>query len=150
MEVRLARPQYGWSELQIGKWTGTLSYINDAGNDLLWAINRVVTKGEPSVVLFDAEDHEWMMVLNQSEQHILRETDEGWDYQTLDIKIKDLAVPIVQQVADHIDEWAAFPADVEPDSKEFEERRVDMDLLLAIMAHRIGLEYKKSEVNQCE
>lgn len=91
-----------------------------------------------------------MMVLNQFEQHILRETDEGWDHQVLNIKIKDLATAIVQQVADSIDEWAAFPADVEPDSKEFEERRVNMDLLLAIMAHRIGLDYKKSEVNPNE
>lgn len=136
--------------MQIGDWTGRLSYINDAGNELLWAINRVVTKGEPSVVLFDTEEDEWMMVLNQFEQHILRETDEGWDHQVLNIKIKDLATAIVQQVADSIDEWAAFPADVEPDSKEFEERRVNMDLLLAILAHRIGLDYKKSEVNPNE
>lgn len=146
--MRLKRPQYGWSELQIGDWTGTLSYINDAGNELLWAINRVVTKGDPSVILFDAEGYEWMMVLNQFEQHILRETGEGWNHHTLNIKIKDLAAPIVQQIADDVDEWAAFPVDVEPGSKEFEERRVNMDLLLAILAHRIGLEYKKSEVNR--
>lgn len=62
----ISNPEHGWCDIQIGDWTGKLSYIDDVSVVLLNAFYNVFSNQKPEVVYFDAE----AIYLYEAEQYL--------------------------------------------------------------------------------
>ena len=88
----LSKPQFGWTDITIGDWTGKLSYIDDVPVVLLNAFCNVFSNQKPEVVCFDAEGVNYWIVFDLLDTIIITE-DENCQYSVShqDIDIKELS-----------------------------------------------------------
>lgn len=102
----LSKPQFGWTDITIGDWTGKLSYIDDVPIVLLNAFYNVFNNQKPEVVCFDAEGMNYWIVFDLLDTIIITE-DENCQYSVShqDIDIKELSLELCNDIHTNLEEW---------------------------------------------
>ena len=108
----LSKPQFGWTDITIGDWTGKLSYIDDVPVVLLNAFCNVFSNQKPEVVCFDAEGVNYWIVFDLLDTIIITE-DENCQYSVShqDIDIKELSLELCNDIHTNLDEWTHWTAE---------------------------------------
>lgn len=108
----LSKPQFGWTDITIGDWTGKLSYIDDVPTVLLNAFYNVFSNQKPEVVCFDAEGMNYWIVFDLLDTIIITE-DENCQYSVShqDIDIKELSLELCNDIHTNLEEWAHWTAE---------------------------------------
>lgn len=108
----LSKPQFGWTDIIIGDWTGKLSYIDDVPVVLLNAFYNVFSNQKPEAVCFDAEGINYWIVFDLSDTIIVTE-DENCQYSVShqDIGIKELSLELCNDIHANLDEWTHWTAE---------------------------------------
>lgn len=141
MNIRLEKPKHGWSQLHIGDWHGDLSYVGDPASELLEAVNNVLVKSKPYVVRLDAEDHEYWVVFDLFDIHVICEPAPNhtvlhdYELHSFKITINAAANALVEQIDADFDEWATFPCYLDTE-EECRRHRNQLDMLLGLVRYR--------------
>ena len=137
-QVSLEKPLHGWSAFHMGNWSGRLSYVDDPAFDLLWAMERAARTRRPSSVKFDAEGYEFIIVFDLAEQYVITDdADANSRLDVIDVPLRDIAPGIIRDIKADLDLWAAFPAGIEDSAAQIEERKINLGILLSVVAERL-------------
>lgn len=117
----LSKPHAGWTEVVIGDFSDSASYLDDVPVLTLTAMLSHFRTGNPFCVEYDAEGHEYIIVSTYFETIVI-----GYeDTQRFDISVDELAKELVRDIEDNIDLWARWNPGVyeEDESEEVEKTK---------------------------
>lgn len=119
----LSKPQFGWTDIAIGDWTGKLSYIDDVPVVLLNAFYNVFHNQKPEVVCFDAESMNYWIVFDLSDTIII--TEDGncqYSVSRQNVGVRELGMQMWNDIACKPKDWARWAID-DNNAKDYEERQ---------------------------
>lgn len=118
----LSKPQFGWTDITIGDWTGKLSYIDDVPVVLLNAFYNVFSNQKPEVVCCDAEGMNYWIVFDLSDTIIITE-DENCQYSVSrqNVGVRELGMQMWNDIYRELKDWAYWAID-DNNAKDYEER----------------------------
>lgn len=119
----LSKPQFGWTDITIGDWTGKLSYIDDVPIVLLNAFYNVFSNQKPEVVCFDAEGINYWIVFDLSDTIIITE-DENCQYSVSrqNVGVRKLGMQMWNDIYWELKCWAYWAID-DNNAKDYEEHK---------------------------
>lgn len=130
----ISNPKHGWCTFSIGKdkdhcFTDRASYLTNVPVDLLDAFVTYTLNGYGCVV-FDAEGHDYTLVLTEYNQsiYIIDGNNHLIDLSNLDAD--DLIKELIEDIESDLDNWISFSAF---DEKEEEENKRSITDLLFIL-----------------
>ena len=136
----LTKPQHGWSTITIGHWSDRCSYLDDVPYLLTQAVDASCRTHMPQSVEFDAEGHEYIIVIGDYHTHIIVSNDDAHSYYTVDVSNKELCRQLIDDIRENIDGWAAWPSHIacRPAMYEDEirERKLDLSVYCDVMERR--------------
>lgn len=112
MQISLSTPSCGWSNMYIeddhgNSFSGSISYITDAANDILDAACVFLTQGVETSVYFDEEGTEWTLIFNTSFVKVHAEREENEAY-TFFITARELIYKLCKDIYEEADAWAMW------------------------------------------
>lgn len=119
----LSKPQFGWTDITIGDWTGKLSYIDDVPVVLLNAFYNVFSNQKPEVVCFDAESMNYWIVFDLLDTIIITE-DENYQYSVSrqNVSVEELGMQMWDDIYRELKDWACWAID-DNNAKDYDERK---------------------------
>ena len=104
----LSRPRYGWTEITIGDFKSSASYLTDVPNDLLDELIRSIENRCPACITFDAEGYDFTIVSDIFYTHVIKEKEdtEGFEYYTSPISKREFAKTVIEDIKSNLDAWA--------------------------------------------
>lgn len=130
----ISNPKHGWCTFSIGKdkehsFTDRASYLTNVPLDLLNAFFSYQENGYGCVV-FDAEGHEYTLVLTAYNQSIYIIDGDNHLIDFSNLRAEDLMKELIEDIESDLENWISFSAF---DKKEEEENRKNiMDLLFLL------------------
>ena len=130
----LSKPEHGWTDITIGKWTDRASYLTDVHLDFLKCLIRFFETNSPSCFQCDAEGWNYTIVISDNYVHTIEEKDEiefySFDFYEENITIKDFARMVYNDILTYIDDWSCWDpctdlndmGDIENSKKEIQEK----------------------------
>lgn len=119
----LSEPSAGWTNVQIGSWSGPASYITDVPTDCLDALINCLEKHNPQCIYCDAEGWEFTIVVSDFETNIIVSDDKN-ELFTFDIPAKQLAKELIDDIEKYLGGWISWDAFVEiTDKKEIQKQK---------------------------
>lgn len=118
----LSKPQFGWTDITIGDWTGKLSYIDDVPIVLLNAFYNVFSNQKPEVVCFDTEGINYWIVFDLFDTIIVTE-DENRQYSVShqNTGVRNLGMQMWNDIVYEMECWVRWAID-DNNAKDYEER----------------------------
>lgn len=118
----LSKPQFGWTDITIGDWTGKLSYIDDVPVVLLNAFCNVFSNQEPEGIYFDAEGINYWIVFDLFDTIIITE-DENCQYSVSrqNVGVGELGMQMWNDITCKLKDWIRWAID-DNNAKDYEER----------------------------
>lgn len=113
----LRMPMYGWSQIEIGDFEGSASYLTDVANDCLLAMIHHYETGFDFVTNFDAEGWTFKVIADEYNVFVIEDKDKPVLH-TYDKGIDDLAKEIVSDIEKYFDDWIRWDYVVEEDDEE--------------------------------
>lgn len=136
----LSKPESGWSTITIGSWEDRCSYLDDVPYMLVTAIDASCRTHTPQAVEFDAEGHEYILVIGDHCTHIITDGDLGYVYRTVEISNKELCRQVIDDIRQYLDDWAVWPSHIACRPREHEdeigERKADLAVYCNILERR--------------
>lgn len=127
----LGKPVFGWTNIEIGNFNGSASYLTDVANDCLTAMIHSFESGFDFVVSFDAEGWTFKIVSDDYCTYIIEEKDEARLY-VIEKNRSDLAKEIISDIEESFDDWVHWDyiEEMDEDGSEFkkEEERLKSNL----------------------
>ena len=149
----LSKPQFGWTDITIGDWTGKLSYIDDVPVVLLNAFYNVFSNQKPEVVCFDAEGVNYWIVFDLLDTIIITE-DENCQYSVSrqNVGVRVLGMQMWNDIYRELKDWAYWAID-DNNAKDYDERKELLhnklqqleDIILYEMEQRLSTRMKECD-----
>ena len=132
----LSKPEYGWSEITIGHWHDRCSYLDDVPYMLLDAVDYTNRTHRPSVVKFDAEGWEYIIVFDMTNVHVNTCDFYGeYRYTTVDVNLCNLIRELVADIRRDLDAWAEWGDHLS--EYEINERKLDLAIFCNVVEKRL-------------
>ena len=134
----LGKPKHGWTNVSIGDYSDQASYLDDVPLDCLNAFINGYSSYLPITISFDAEGHEFLLVVDYYTTHIISNRDfimalrtggeekERFILKSYDINRDDLAKELINDIESNLEGWVHwFFADpfVDDDENSAERRK---------------------------
>ena len=116
------KPQYGWTNLQIGDFTERVSYLTDISNDCLDAFIYALHTGNPAVIFFDAEWWDFHLIASYYCSYVIVDKDKAEVY-TIEKTIKELAKDLYDDINNNFDDWLNWDMDEDETDEERERNK---------------------------
>lgn len=117
-KINLSCPECGWSTLTINDTKYDISYVTNAGWDILAAAFRnYICKGKgANVTIIDGEKSGKFYLIFENNSLTICSTDDDFCKHYYFISAKNLLTQISNSISEHIEEWGHFYCDDEVDS----------------------------------
>ena len=100
----LTKPHAGWTEVIIGEFTGSASYLDDVPVLTLSAMISHFKTGNPFCVEYDAEGSEFIVVSNRYETLVIEDEKISMFF----ISAEVLARELIHDIEDNLDLWSTW------------------------------------------
>lgn len=135
----LVNPKYGWTNVNIGEFNESASYLTDVPNDCLDAFIYARENGFPAVVYFDAEGYEYYLIASYFESFITIEKDELKTFH-FDLSLVDLAKELIDDIEKNIDKWADWQCYNQYDDNELKRNKRKLEQKISRLKQLIAIE----------
>ncbi len=135
----LTNPKYGWTNVSIGEFNESASYLTDVPNDCLDAFIYARENCFPAVVYFDAEGYEYYLVASYFESFVTIEKDKLRTYR-FDLDLVDLAKELIDDIEQNIDDWADWQCYKEYDENELKRNKRKLEQKIGRLKQLIAIE----------
>ncbi len=124
----LSTPKFGWTTISLGEWSDRASYLTDVPMDILNALIDAYKSRNPASIKFDAEGHDYIIVIDDWETYVIAPEDCESEFPTLTIvpkNKKELSTEIISDIEKDFDGWVDWNLDFtgETDNTPIKEER---------------------------
>jgi len=146
----LEKPNAGWTKVCIGDFIDRASYITDVPVKCLKAFINGYSSNLPIAINFDAEGHEYLLIVDYYETHIITDEDTEYivnrDYSLIsfDVKRNDLAKELINDIESNLEEWVQWDLFID-DGVNSVERREELTQLIEELKALIDKSERRSE-----
>ena len=110
----LSKPEHGWTNVSIGDFKYSASYITDVPVICLKAFINGYPSSLPITIRFDAEGYEYLLIVDYYATHIITDKDAGiienQDYSLISFAINpyDLAKELINDIESNLEGWVQW------------------------------------------
>lgn len=117
-----SKPIHGWTNIEIGDFTGVGSYLTDIPMDTLDAFITSLDCSIPASIYFNEEGSEFILVSHYNSTYIIVER-EKTELISIDIDYLELIKEAVKDIEDNLEDWVYWESFYELYSEEADKRR---------------------------
>ena len=100
----LSKPNYGWTNINLGSFNGRGSYLTDIPLDCLNSFINALKYSLPASIHFDEEGSEFILTADFSGVYIISER-EKTELIKIEIQFLDLINEVVKDIEDNFNDW---------------------------------------------